>query len=367
MEQAWARHALTLDRPVFALARLRRATVLFDRAGLSEMLAGGEGRARLLDRVRGRGGSARAQAEGSAVELAVARWRGVPDRQGLLRILGPEPVYLSVGHAGLDARGLGALAALPGARTGVLVHDTIPLDLPFTQKPGAAERFRLKLGAVARWAGLVVAPLESTGADIRRHLTALGARAEMIVAPLGVTPPVAGVLTETGTPDRPYFVALGTIEPRKNHALLLDLWDGLGDGPEVPRLVIVGRRGWGNEDVFARLDAARGRGRIIEMNDLADPETAALVSGARGLLFPSLAEGFGYPPLEAAALGTPVVASPLPQIRELLGDTIIYASTDELYQWRRSVEDLTRARPIVPPRALPEWQGHFNAVLSSLG
>lgn len=367
MERAWLEHVLTLDRPVFGLARIRRATVLLDRNGLARLAAGEVSPARFLDGVRGRSGSLRARTEAAASRLSVARWPGVPKADDLSARLGYGPRYLSVGHAGLDARGLGALAELPGARAAAFIHDTIPLDLPHTQKPGASERFRQKLGWVARAADLVFAPLEATAADVRRHLPQRENTEDVIVAPPGVCIPEPGKLPPGIPAGVPFFLALGTIEPRKNHALLLDLWERLGNGPEVPRLVIAGRRGWRNEAVFCRLDAQRGGSRVIEWNDLDDRSVAALLKHARGLLFPSLAEGFGYPPLEAVGLGTPVVASPLPQTRELLGDTIIYADMDDLYQWEKAVGDLACEELVPRAPRLPGWREHFNTVLSSLG
>jgi len=331
------------------------------------LFEGAQAQARLLDRLRGRGGSLRARTEAAAVGLASSRWGGIPDQSELSRLVGPSPRYLSVGHAGLDARCLGAMAAVPGARIAVMVHDTIPLDLPQTQKAGASERFRRKLALVAGAADIVIAPSKATAAEVARHLAAMGGRAETILASPGVSVSEPGSLPEAVSASRPFFVALGTIEPRKNHALLLDLWRDSGTLSVSPQLVIAGRRGWSSEATFRRLDAMAGDGDVIEFNDLDDRSVAGLLKSANGLLFPSLAEGFGYPPLEAASLGTPVVATPLPQIRELLGNTVVYAEPTELYQWKRAIEGLAgaRAEKAVPP--LPNWRDHFNIVLNALG
>lgn len=365
MEAAWVDHVQTLETDVFALARLRRETVLLDRSGL-EALQTGDGQARFLDRVRGRGDEGRAKAEGLAAEAAIARWANVPSTAELGAILGTSPRYLSVGHAGLDARGIGAMADLPGSRRGVFVHDTIPLDWPGTQNHGGETRFRDRLQWVARTATHVFAPLEPTAQDIKRHLSAFGWAGDIAVAPPGVdvAPPTD---MPAGLPmERPYFVALGTIEPRKNHAFLLDLWDQL-PAPK-PRLFVVGRRGWRSEAVFDRLDRAAETGDVIECGGLDDGAVSALLKDARALLFPSLAEGFGYPPLEAAALGVRVIATQLAQTRALLGDKVIYAPKDDLYQWMKAVGDANttdRSGGSIPD--LPKWFVHFDLVLKSLG
>lgn len=365
MEAAWLDHVQTLKTNVFALARLRRETVLLDRAGLEALHKGG-GQARFLDRMRGRGDQARAKAEGLAAQAAVARWANVPKTSDLGAILGASPRYLSVGHTGLDPRGIGAMATLPASRRGVFLHDTIPLDWPGTQNQGGEDRFRDRLKWVARTATHVFAPLEPTAQDIKQHLSAFGWSGSVVVAPPGVevAPPTE---VPTRLPmDRPYFVVLGTIEPRKNHAFLLDLWDKL-PAPK-PRLFVVGRRGWCSEAIFARLERAAETGDVIECEGLDDGAVSALLKGARALLFPSVAEGFGYPPLEAAALGVPVIATPLAQTRALLGDRVIYAPKDDLYQWMRAVGEATKKDPHrghIPD--LPKWFVHFDLVLKSLG
>lgn len=329
------------------------------------MDGGHAAKARLLDALRGRSDSERARLEGAAVGRAIGRWRGIPDPKTLTRLVGEAPRYLSVGHNGLDARCLGAVASVHGGRTAVVLHDTIPLDWPLTQKPGATERFRQKLGWVARATDLVIVPSEATARSVDTHLRALGYEGEIKALPFGVRQPRPGQLPDRLLEGRPFFLALGTIEPRKNHGLLLDLWDK--GAPAGVSLVIAGRRGWRSEAIFRRLDQMRQSGRVIEINAADDGTVDALLSSASGLLFPSNAEGYGFPPLEAAALGTPVVSSPLPQVRERLGDWPVYADSGDLYQWQYAVRELAAGRPVGPPPALPTWPSHFNGVLSSLG
>ncbi|MEL7460452.1 MAG: glycosyltransferase family 1 protein [Pseudomonadota bacterium] len=301
-----------------------------------------------------------------AAKVSVARWANTPNTAELGAILGAGPRYLTVGHSGLDARGIGAMTELAGSRRGVFLHDTIPLDWPETQNDGAEARFRDRLAWVARAASHVFAPLASTADDISRHLGAHGWNGGIVVAPPGVDVAAPTAVQDGLQTERPYFVVVGTIEPRKNHAFLLDLWDSL-PAPK-PRLFVVGRRGWRSEDVFARLDRAAQTGDVIECNGLDDGAVSALLKGARALLFPSLAEGYGYPPLEAAALGVPVIAAPLPQTRAVLGDRVIYAPTDDLYQWQRAIGDMsTTGRSKGESPHLPKWFVHFDLVLKSLG
>jgi glycosyltransferase involved in cell wall biosynthesis len=162
--------------------------------------------------------------------------------------------------------------------------------------------------------------------------------------------------------NKPYFVMLGTIEPRKNHALLLDLWPDLGPAP--PTLVICGSRGWRNDAVFARLDAHPPG--ILERPSLPDAAVTALLANARALLFPSFAEGYGLPLLEAAALGTPIICSDLPITHELLGPVATYIDANNPVGWLREIRNAAKKPRLRPETRLvpPDWWSHFRIALS---
>ncbi|MCX6357932.1 MAG: glycosyltransferase family 1 protein [Candidatus Aureabacteria bacterium] len=121
---------------------------------------------------------------------------------------------------------------------------------------------------------------------------------------------------------RPYFLFVGTVEPRKNLGGLLDAWR-IARGRATSwrhSLVIAGGRGGGCPSV---LEQARLKGverDVIVRDYVSDGELAALYRGAEALVFPSFYEGFGLPPLEAMASGTPVIASRIPAVVEVVGD-----------------------------------------------
>jgi glycosyltransferase involved in cell wall biosynthesis len=170
----------------------------------------------------------------------------------------------------------------------------------------------------------------------------------------------------------PTFVAVGTIEARKNHMLLLDLWSRLlkGSAP-VPRLLLIGQRGWECDDVFQRLDRdERLRQHVVELNSCSDDEMISHVASARALLFPSLAEGFGLPLVEALAAGTPVIASDLPVFREIGQGVPELIDPLDMGAWHNAVlayadpesplrkAQLDRLRRFMPFR----WEDHFAAI-----
>lgn len=361
VEHAWAATLAADDAvPLFALVRTRLGYLLLDRAGILAFLHTFDtrdwGAPRLRDRMARRGDPARACAEGFLRRHALAR---APHRllATMLRRRLPVPVsYLNVGQTTLHRDTLAALRQLQAARATVMIHDTIPLDHPQWQRPGAADRLAARL-QLARTADRILATSASTAADIARHLGP--AAPPVTVAHPGVTlaPPDPDAVPG-GLPDMPWFVTLNTIEARKNHALLLDIWADLG--PEAPLLYILGARGWENDAVLARLDARPPQ--IRELADLPDSAVAALVTGARAMLNPSLAEGYGLPSLEAAGRGTPLVCTPLPAWREMLGDYPVYADPHDRYAWAQMVRSLAATRARKTPLSLPTWEGHFAAL-----
>jgi glycosyltransferase involved in cell wall biosynthesis len=366
VEFAYLTHLLMADVPLWALVRTKIGFLLLDHKGAQGIaaLAGGATLppADWVSRLARRGQPVRARAETAARRLAMARCA----RWGLRRMLACVPAgfhYLNVGHANLTDPVLRAMG-----RVGVLVHDTIPLDHPEFASVGTPKAFAAKLAAVTRHADVVIYSTQDARRKAEAHMARVPAA---IVAPLGVPMPAP-----MGTVDiaKPYFVVLGTIEPRKNHALLLDVWEEvMAQGKDVPGLAIVGRRGWADPALFARLDRLRTQlPQIVELPGLDDGAVASLLLGSEGLLFPSLAEGFGLPPVEAAALGVPVFAADLSVTHEVLRDYPVYLNVTDRYSWVETIMQrmaLARTRQNttegeghrVDP---PTWVDHFNTVLT---
>ena len=365
VELAYLTHLLALDAPLWALVRTKVGFLLLDGVGaqgIAALVGGVLPPADWLGQLTRRGQPIRARAEAAARRLAVARC----PRWGLRWMLRRVPAgfhYLNVGHANLTDAVLGCMG-----RVGVLVHDTIPLDHPEFARAGTPAAFAAKLAVVARHADVVIYSTQDARLKAEAHMAQLP---PAVVAPLGVPMPVP---TGHDPIPKPYFVVLGTIEPRKNHALLCDVWEEMAaSGAPVPGLVIVGRRGWAEPALFARLDRLHAQlPQVVELPGLDDGAVAALLLRSEGLLFPSLAEGFGLPPVEAAALGVPVIASDLSVTREVLRDYPVYLNVTDRYSWmetimqrvamaktRQTVMDGERHR-VAPPR----WEDHFNIVLT---
>lgn len=365
VEQAWLSRLVAGPDRLFGLVRTPFGHLLLDRAGLARLDRGlpedGSGGLDLLSRLQPRRPLAVRVAEAALRRVAIGRATRAGLARMLRRRLPAGVVACNVGHADLDRRTLAALKSVPGLRLTVMIHDTIPLDFPAFQRDGTVAAFRRKFDAAAAHADRILCPSRAAAEDVLRHLRPSGRAVPVDVAPLGVVPPVPQpeALPPGLPPEEPFFVAIGTIEPRKNHALLLDVWDRLG--PSAPWLLICGSRGWRNADVFARLD--QGPPRVREVPGLTDGAVAALLDGARALLFPSLAEGFGLPLAEAGARGTPVLCSDLPVCREVAGPQAEYLDPRDVGGWAGAILRLAgdrRARIVTPP---PTWEEHFNIAL----
>ena len=170
----------------------------------------------------------------------------------------------------------------------------------------------------------------------------------------------------------PYFVTLGTIEGRKNHLLLLEIWRALvGElGAAAPTLVVIGQRGWEAGPALAMLDQSGAfDGKVIELNHCGDEELAGWIDGARALLMPSFAEGFGLPIIEALQLGTPVIASNLPIFREIASAIPTFIDPGDHASWAHWIRafvgtDPERVRQIeqMSGYEAPGWGKHFGII-----
>lgn len=372
VERAYADWVLDADPESRFLVRTSRGYILFGAEGAKAFLAALDGhdpwpRPDLLSRLTGKRDDPRHRAEALLRRHALDRCL----HPNLFRVMSQNlregTVYLNVGHSNLSADCLAAVRANADLRVVVLLHDLIPLEHPEFSRPEIPPHFEAMIRATADHANLVIC----NSADTRDKLSAyLPDDAARVVAHLGMPQLVEKqpLLAEIET-KIPRFVTLGTIEPRKNHQLLLDVWETLPQH-DRPHLHIVGNRGWASQDFFDRLDRHPLRGiAIFEHNDLSDGQVRTLLEGAHGLLFPTFAEGFGYPPLEALRLGVLPICSDLPVLHETLNDCAVYLNPNDLYSWSERIMKRSKANVALEPEKspdLPTWQAHFDTVSRAL-
>lgn len=189
--------------------------------------------------------------------------------------------------------------------------------------------------ALAR-AARVIVPTAATARGLQEHFEVDPAIVRVIPFGADHVPRRASLLAQPSPMGKDeYILAVGTIEPRKNHLRLLRAWRELP--PPRPRLVVIGRPGWLCDDTINALRATAREGvRWIPQVD--DDALWHWIAHARALAYPSLLEGFGFPPLEALALGVPVLAGDTLALREVLGDAAVFRPPTSIDALRDGLE-----------------------------
>jgi glycosyltransferase involved in cell wall biosynthesis len=258
------------------------------------------------------------------IEVRKIGWRGLPLH------LWEQTVLPIAARDGLLVNLAGAAPWL-ARRQAALLHDAAPFDRPQAYTALFGWWYRALFRHLARRGhGLLTASAFSRGR--------LAPRLGMPASHIGLLPggsdhldhivADAGVLARLGLEGRRYLLAVGSANPNKNLAALVRAFVRLKMYPDL-RLVIVGGSSPGVFAVGADLDAPG----VVQAGAVDDAALKALYQRADALVFPSLYEGFGLPPLEAMACGCPVAASHAASIPEVCGDAALYfdpASVDDI-------------------------------------
>ena len=250
----------------------------------------------------------------------------VSNRSRVLRIVYEER-FLPRRLAGFDLFHAPGYVAPQGLACPVVltVYDLVALRHPGLARRANAVHYRWRLPRSARAAARVIVPAECVARGVVEHL---GVERERVrVVPLGVEarlrPPSQDERGAARTRlhlTRPFILFVGNIEPKKNVATLLRAFAHVRRDGLPHELVIAGKRGWGCREVL-RLPAELGiEGDVRFLGYVDEGDLAGLYGAAELFVFPSLVEGFGLPPLEAMACGTPVVTSDAEALLESTGD-----------------------------------------------
>jgi glycosyltransferase involved in cell wall biosynthesis len=243
-------------------------------------------------------------------------------------------------------------------------------DLSFLLYPGSfkrSKRFYLSLFTrlSARRARRIIAISESTKRDVVRLLGVPHEKVEVVYCGIGeafrplAENQVAAFRSERGLPEH-FILFVGTIEPRKNVTRLIEAFAHLQTCTLANlKLVIGGAKGWFYEDVFARVEELGLEGQVMFPGYIPVSELPLWYNAAELFVYPSLYEGFGLPPLEAMACGTPVVASNTSSLPEVVGgagltvdpldveglaEAMRRVLSDEALRWEMRERGLQRAR-----------------------
>ncbi|VWB16385.1 glycosyltransferase family 4 protein [Burkholderia latens] len=291
---------------------------------------------------------------------------------GAMQKIPSGATLLHTSHSGAEYARYFRSVSQCGARVVCMVHDLIPLTHTEYCRAGTARLHEARVrSALSTSAGLITNSRATLDAVIH-YASNNGLQVPpAIVAKLG---PGMNVDDVVSAPlDRPYFVMVGTIEPRKNHWFILHVWRRLVErlGSNAPTLVMIGSRGWKYGNVTDMLaECERIRPSIIHEPNCDDTRLHAWLKHARALLFPSFAEGYGMPVVEALACGVPVLASNLPVFREYAADVPDYLDPLDGPAWEeriisyadRESDDRSRQMKRIETYRAPTWNAHFAEV-----
>ena len=246
-----------------------------------------------------------------------------------------------------DVAGTLARRDRTGSRYVALCHDVIPLMFPQWYSENDVRSFRRHFEQVFSRADRVLFTSRRAAGDALSWCAANGiACAGHRCVPLG-----ADLLPAAAPADLPrpleagrFAVYVSTVEPRKNHAMLVEAWRTLVRDGTVARtgfrLVFVGRKGWMMGDFFDRIAAdPELSGTLLHLEGIGDDLLAALYRDAAFCLYPSIYEGYGLPPIEALARGKALIASTGGPIPELVGDFAVCLDPHDTAAWQARMRD----------------------------
>ena len=286
-------------------------------------------------------------------------------------------ILLNIDHNGLDnAAAYKNIIRRAKLRPVYLLHDLIPISHPEYCRQGEKSRHDQRVATMLDTAWAIITNSHDTLSllNILSSKTHPNIKIPPAIASLLGTPELFSVTPTTpALCQQPYFVLLSTIEPRKNHWLILHVWKALADklGEKTPRLLLIGRRGWECENIVDLLERSSTIQKFVtELPNCRDEELANYLHFAQALLFPSFVEGYGLPVAEALQAGVPVIASDLAVFREFAEDIPEYLSPIDGIAWFNAILDYTdnhHPRRQAQLKKLttfsaPSWDDHFRRV-----
>ena len=279
--------------------------------------------------------------------------------------------YFNASHRNLlSPRSVRSMKRALGCKAIYFIHDLIPMDFPEFVRAGHDRKHARRMAVAADYADLLVFNSAYSQDRFAHHMAANHTPLpQSTVIHIGVEERFTEHRrAEVGHGD-PYFLVIGTLEPRKNLRLVLRAWERLLEaGNAVPELRIVGRLGWTTDANQTEIDMIERLSECVtHLEGLSDADLMDQIAGARALLFPSLVEGWGMPLVEAATMGVPVIASDIPAFREASQGCAELLDPHDVEAWATAVaqhydpdgDAARRARDRLSDFRPPLWRDHF--------
>lgn len=236
-----------------------------------------------------------------------------------------EPVQVRRLRVDVVHHPVNASPLLDGPGSVVTLHDLAFLKFPEAFTTAKRTYLRLIVKASVLKAARVITPSQSSRLDVIEHF---GAQPEKVVAvPLGVDEHYRRVADMPSPFEGPFILYVGTIEPRKNLPRLLGAFARLRAGGYPHRLVMAGPLGWMYQEVYRAITSLDLQASVVILGFVED--LLPWYNSADLFVYPSVYEGFGLPPLEAMACGTPVVTTSAGSLREVVGNAALLVAPDD--------------------------------------
>lgn len=210
----------------------------------------------------------------------------------------------------------------------LVVHDLVAFFYPNTHNKKAIIIEKLFLKRALKRAAQVVTVSENTKTDLINKYNYEENKIDVVYCAAGddfkpLKKDLLGPFIEKTNLPQNFFLAVGTLEPRKNYPTLISSFNLIAKKYPDYHLIIVGGEGWDFEEIYKQVKQSSLKGRVHFLGYLSTKSLVNLYNLAKALVFPSFYEGFGIPPLEAMKCSCPVIASFSSSIPEVLGDAAI--------------------------------------------
>jgi alpha-1,2-rhamnosyltransferase len=238
-----------------------------------------------------------------------------------------------------------------GCQVGGVVYDLVPLDFPHFFKESFSLTFSRWLATLINHVDFAVTISAAVQRRLRDYLAESGPEAAIEVRPFRLGADLTEAQDEysvrpaldklfAGPRKATPYLAVGTLQPRKNHDFLLDAFELLWPRHSNAKLCIVGKTGWKCQPLIERIRRhPRFQTSLFWFSDLSDAELAFCYERARALIAPSFAEGFGLPIVESLSRNLPVLASDIPVHREAGGSQCRYFSLNSPTELSRLLDE----------------------------
>lgn len=271
-----------------------------------------------------------------------------------------------------------AQVSAQGGEVIVCLYDIIPLLHPLAVSPEGAELFSLWFEKIVLKSDVVMCISEWTATTFKNYITKnscqtkqgqrigwwrLGADFQ-----LDTHQPPSSRAVGLASRDSPFFLSVGTLEPRKGYSIALAAFEKLWNDNVDVRYVIVGRQGGRAKALEARITSHAEYGRrLIWVNDANDADLCHYYTHARALIYASVIEGFGLPLVEAQHHGLPAIVSDLPVFRDIGGEQVCYFDLlDEESLAAEILRAIQNPRPKGAVTPTYTWRESINCLLDMI-